>query len=245
MKVERNGPCPCGANKKYKHCYGKEGSSCTLFIRDQKMLKINEHEKREKEVLSFFKEIMAEAEVVNLKDPNGNDLISSRIQMLVVFSIVDVLASYWYEYSGQTGKTNERAQKWYDAFCAIERNKHYQNLWRDVSSSRLYIFRNALVHFFGLGEQNEEISILLGQNNLPEKTREMLHAELLAKNHKTIVVRPKDFFDMVAEGAIIMLSDWGNTIKEAQRSREREKEYIAGIERVWKKVKKEGAVRVD
>lgn len=215
-----------------------------MRLRDERIQMLKEHTDREKEVFHFFNQIIAETTIIYLKDANDKDQIPLRIQMIIIFSLIDVLGSYWYEYLGQSGKTNERAQAWYEAFCATDRNPHYQGLWRELTSTRLYAFRNALVHFFGFGEENEGLSIILAASNLSEKMRLGMEEDLLVRGHKTIVMRPNNFSDLIKEGAIIMLHEWGSTIQAAQSEPVREAEYIAGIERVWKKVRKEGATGI-
>lgn len=245
MKIGRNDPCPCKSGKKYKHCYETDGSACVLFAYDQRVKMLQEHQGREDEVFRFFKEVTEETTVINLTDEKGNDRMPARIQMITIFSLVDVMGSYWFEYLDQTGRTNERAQVWYDKFCATDKNKHHIDLWKDISSTRLYNFRNALVHFFGFGEASEGISIVLAPNNMQEEIRKKYEAGFLRAGHKTIVIRPRSFSDLIKEGAILMLKEWGSIITEAQTDRTREREYIEGIERVWNKVRKEGAVMVE
>lgn len=200
------------------------------------------HIAREKEVVSFFIGVIEEVNQVFLNETDGSNRIPLRVQTVAAFSAIDVLASYWFAFLNKTGRTNKRAEAWYDEFCAKEENKHYLGLWRKVSSERLYKFRNALVHFFGMGEIDPgEIYIALAANDLSDESKEKMERAFLAKGHKTIMFRPKDFFDMIREGAIMMMEQWASIIAEAQTDKAKEQEYIEGIERVWQKIMKEGA----
>ncbi len=202
---------------------------------------IEEHSMREKEVFAFFQAVMDESHQVFLNENNGVNRIPLRIQMIIAFSTIDVLASYWFEYLGQTGKTNERAQVWYERFCRTEENEYLKGLLTEVTSERLYKFRNALVHFFGLGEDTKDIFIALAANDLSNEDREKMEAAFIKKRNKTILIRPKDFYDLVREGALLMLGLWENVIKEAQVNPQKEKEYLDGISRVYSKIMNEGA----
>lgn len=205
---------------------------------------LEKHKKRDDAIFRFFKEASEETHCVIAKDSKGNDLISARVQMIIAFSLVDVLASYWYEYRSCFGKTNERAKFWYSTYCVTDKNKYYKELWKELSCDKLYKFRNSLVHFFGLGEQCGDLYISLCQNNLPEKIRQKWQKDFLEKGQKTFIIRPREFSNMVKEGAILMLSEWKDVIKGAQTDRKKEQEHIEGINRIWEKIKKEGAVKV-
>jgi hypothetical protein len=203
---------------------------------------IAQHNERENEVVEFLMNVMGEVNQIFLNEPNGYNKISLRIQMIIAFSAIDVMAHYWFAFLNKTGKTNERAQMWYEEFCAKDENKYWVGLYRDVTSKRLYDFRNALVHFFGMGEViGDEIYIALVASDLTAENKEKMEHIFLEKGHKTIMIYPKDFFDLVREGARIMIRHWLKMIAEAQTDKEKEKEYIDGIERVWSKTRKEGA----
>ncbi|MEA3464001.1 MAG: hypothetical protein U9R14_02930 [Patescibacteria group bacterium] len=209
------------------------------------LILLKEHKKRDDAVFRFFKEISEETHCVVAKDSNGNDLISARVQMIIAFSLIDVLANYWYEYRDCSGQTNERAKSWYSTYCATDKNEYYKELWQELSCNNLYKLRNSLIHFFGLGERCEDTYICLCQNNLPEDKRQKWQKDFLAKGRKTFIIRPRDFSNMVREGAILMLKEWTGIVRNAQTDEKTKQEHIEGINRIWKKINKEGAVRVD
>lgn len=168
--------------------------------------------------------------------------------MIVAFSVIDVLGSYWYEYLNRTGKTNERAMAWYDTFCASDENPEYKDLIREVSSERLYKTRNSIVHFFGLGRlevdgngKPQEIAISIAANDLTDKQKNQMEAAFAARSHKVLLLRPVDFLNLVREGSILMLSKWKDIIFAAQKDPTKEKEHIEGILRIWTKINLEGA----
>ncbi|MFA6593891.1 MAG: SEC-C domain-containing protein [Candidatus Buchananbacteria bacterium] len=244
MKVGRNDQCPCGSGRKYKHCYQDHDSGCLQKLKDDRIKMLAEHNDREKKVFRFFNEVIEETNIILLKSEDGHDKIQSRIQMIIIFSLVDMLGGYWYTFLGQNGKTLERPKNWYNKYCATEENIHYKDFWTELNVERLYVFRNSLVHFFGLGEKYDNIYISLASNNLPDKTHKNWQEEFSKKGDKTIIIRPEDFYNLIKEGGVLMLKEWGNMIKQAQTNRDKECYYINGIERVWDKIRKEGAVRI-
>lgn len=205
---------------------------------------LEKHKKRDDAVFRFFKEVSEETHCVIAKDSKGNDLISARVQMIIAFSLIDVLANYWYEYRDCSGKTNERAKFWYSTYCATDKNEYYKELWKELSCDNLYKFRNSLVHFFGSGEQCGDPYIFLCQNNLPEEKRQKWQRDFLAKGQKTFIICPRNFSNMIKECAILMLNEWKGAIQNAQTDRKKEQEHIDGINRIWEKINKEGAIRV-
>lgn len=237
----RNDKCPCGSGQKYKRCYGNGDLNCSLYMRDNRKEYISQHTAREKEVVDFLMSVIAECDTVFFKNEKEITPIPQRIQMIVIFSLIDVLGSYWFSYLNDTGTTNERPRVWYEEFCINTENQYYKGLFTEVSSERLYKFRNALVHFFGLGEPTEDIFIALAANDLSDENKKNMEAEFARRKHKTIMLRPSDFFGLVREGTILMMFRWSKVIEEAQHNHEREKEHIDGVERVWKKIRNEGA----
>lgn len=239
--VERNDPCPCGSGKKYKRCFDMNDPNCLLYQRENRRAILKEHAEREKEVLEFLKQAVGESAGV-FPDRGSKDVISLRIQMIVAFSVIDMVGSYWFEYLGKTGRTSERSIAWYEQFCRSKDNEYCRGLWKELSTERLYVMRNSLVHFFGMGEMNEgDPGIALAANNLSDQEKETMELGFSRNKHKVMIVRPKDFFDLVREGAIVMLEGWGKIINEARIDPQKEVAHLEGIKRVWAKVRKEGA----
>ena len=244
--VRRNDPCPCGSGKKWKKCYGApDNSLCPIKLRENREKMIKEHHVREKSVFNFFNDVLRETNIIMLKTKEGNDQISARVQMIIIFSLVDMVASYWYEFDGKTGRTSERPKEWYTNFCANVKNEDFKDCWLDIDPERLYEFRNSLVHFFGLGKSENALAIVLAQNNLPEEERNKWQNFAVKSNKKIAIICPMHFYDLIRKGALLMLDEWRGLINNAQLDRFQEAKYIEGIRRVWEKIQNEGAVRVD
>lgn len=242
-KVGRNDPCVCGSDKKYKHCYLKGSKHC-------KRKRIEEHDEREKKVIRFLNDVVKEANVIALKN-RGNDVISSRIQMIVVFSVIDVYSNYWREYYEKNYQHEKRFRKWYDTFCRTEKNEFYKenkDRWEKISSQRIYQLRNSLVHFFGLSnaEADKEnlIHFSLTFNSQDMKQIEDWEKAFEEEASPTFTIRPIDFYKLVKAGAKIMLLEWVDLIKDSKKNPTTEKSHIEGIERIYNRYKKEGAVNI-
>lgn len=238
----RNSPCPCGSRKKFKRCYGLQDPACTQYMNENRREYIGQHDAREKEVVSFLMGVMEECNTVFFKNDKGITPIPQRIQTIVAFSLIDVLGSYLFGYLDRKGSPSERFKLWYDEFCINTNNPSYKGMFTEIDSERMYRFRNALVHFFGMGDINDEdIFIALAANDLADSDKEKMEKAFAQRGHKTIMLRPKDFFDLVREGVILMMNGWKDVIQSAQTDRQKEKEHIEGIERVWAKIQSEGA----
>ena len=160
---------------------------------------------------------------------------------------MDVMANYWYEYLGKsTNKPSEKTCLWYETFCMTDENRIYRkdNQWKLFNSSRMYKFRNSLVHFWGLSETTDGTYISLAPNDMPDSEKNKLIEAFKNRGSNTIIIKPSDFYTLVKEGGIVMLNSWVEAIRVAQKNQSKTEEYIKNIERVWAKFKREGAVKI-
>lgn len=209
-------------------------------------VRILSHEQREAEVFSFFNGVISETSAIYLKNDNNIDIIPLRIQMIIIFSLIDIFASYWYEYKGEVDGQKDRFISWYENFCRINKNKEYINkhIWSEISSNRMYNFRSSLVHFFGMSEKSEEIYLALVSNYLQKVEMEALELQI-NKTAKSIIIKPHEFYILVKNGATLMLESWIQNIRQANEgNNDKKTEHIDGIERIWEKIQKEGAVQI-
>ena len=210
---------------------------------------IIEHNKREKFVIDFLTEVANETNIIYLKGENGNDRIPLRIQMIINFSLLDVFANYWCEYRNNLENPHKRCCDWYDQFCKTDRNEEFarDRQWATLSSSQMYDFRNSIVHFFALPEEKGDLYISLMPNNTPDAESQSLYDLLdkLKKSGKNVfIIKPHNFHKLIKKGGIIMLEDWANNIKTSKIDKAKGDEHIAGMERLWNKVNREGAVKI-
>lgn len=207
---------------------------------------IIEHDKKEKYVVKFLTDIATETNIIYLKDEKGNDRISLRIQMIVIFSLIDVLASYWYEYQNKNGSPGERFRNWYDQYCKVDRNEEFckNKQWTELNSTRIYKFRSSIVHFFGLSEETDNLYIILSPNNWFDIEAQKLFDKMKQDGHNTIILKPHEFYDLIREGAKLMLKDWIDAINMSKLDEVKGYKHIEGIRRIWNKINTEGAEKI-
>lgn len=248
VKIGRNDDCPCGSvfngkRLKYKKCYGCPNSVCPLFLRDEKQKVVRDHEKRDKEVFAFFTDMAEEFKQVFMYDPIPK--IPTRIAFITLFSLIDTLANFWSEYTNNHGKPKERFNVWVDKFIFTNINQEYRQYEQlsYVDMNQLYEFRSSLVHFMGLASQSKykyRISLIENKN---EKFDDSVLARALASNN-ILILEPKKFFKVILEGAVNMFKEIGEGLGGADINSEKGQEYIQGIQRLHKKIKTDGAVKI-
>ncbi len=206
------------------------------------------HNQKEKAVFEFFDAATKDTQIVYLKNDDMSDCIPLRIQMIIAFSLLDVFSSYWCEYLGKTPGIRERFCTWYDRFCKTDTKEEYKGniQWAHLSSSRLYSFRCSLVHFLGMSDKAEGVYMALAPNDLPEEKYKVLQEKFMVKGKSSsnILIKPHSLHNLIKQGGKLMLEEWIETIKKSQGNKEIKDEYIKGIERVYKKVMKEGAAKI-
>ncbi len=110
--VERNKLCLCGSGLKYKKCYDLKLETCSLYQKDVYKALNAANDGKEKDVLTFFEEVGQEIKSVFAKDQNSREVVSIRVQAIAIFTLVDVLASYWFCYLDATEKQSVRFKSW-------------------------------------------------------------------------------------------------------------------------------------
>lgn len=205
-----------------------------------------EHSKKDKEVFDFFREVMNAVSSAFVTHNNGNSYVEPRAQTILLFSFVDVCASYWYEYSNITDTPKKRFIAWFESYCLNKRNKYYLGTdFAKVPASRFYDFRSSLVHFFGLAavdpNDSEEYSYMLVPNNAVKSKIQKLREGFRKRGRKVIIFSPVQLRRLVFQGALVMLDEWKQVINQAQMNEQKKWAHIEGIDRIYKKFYSEGA----
>lgn len=242
-KVGRNDLCPCESGLKYKNCYGKGLETCILFVNENNQTMLEKHAEKDKLVFRFFEDTLADMSSIFAKDENGLEVVASRVQLISIFTLIDVFASYWYEYHNQNGKPSERFCQWLSQFCFTEENEEYSDsIYVNITPERLYQFRSSLVHFFGLSRTDTDTFGIVPND---EEAKKIMESYIKQKKGSVMyMVDSKKLHSLVSEGAVLMLNGWSDVIKEAQQNEHMKMEHIRGIDRIYKKVMLEGAIRV-
>jgi hypothetical protein len=202
-----------------------------------------EHAKKDTEVFKFFDVMSKDIGSSFRTEPSGKyDVVAQRVQLVAVFTFVDVVASYWYEYLNKTGTQKERFLRWSEAFCFIADNPQFSGDVTLLNSKSLYTIRSSLVHFFGLGEG---VPIMIAPNRSTTAQMNAWRATLKTIGRVDIpLLSPKDIYNLFLEGAILMLSGWKTNVADAQTDEGKKWMHIEAIDRIHRKIMKEGAILV-
>jgi len=246
MTVGRNDPCPCGSDKKYKKCYGAGSSDCVLYKKDSLNKQMSEHDKKEKAVAKSILEFTNELSNLFYKTEKGMYPVASRMQLIGCFSIIDVLANYWFEYLGRLdGTASLRFNEYVNLFCFTERNTDYKDSKNlsNLTVDDFYKFRCGLVHFYGLSVKN-----LVIMPNTDDKFTEADIEEYKKKLRKAtgslICIQPLEIKNLIYKSAELMLLTMIENIKKSQTDESFKQKHIEGVNRIYEKMQKEGAILV-
>ena len=167
-----------------------------------------------------------------------------RLQMLVIFTLIDVFSNYWNVYldSPELG-TKVKFVQWHTTFCRVSENEEYKqsDLWKSFSVQRLYELRCSIAHFLGLSGIQDTSSFALMSSDMPDAELKKFKKEC---GRGVIMIRPVEFYSLVRSGGLLMLEKWASIIKDARNDRDKEDAYISGMKRIFDKIMEEGAKRV-
>ncbi|MES3005480.1 MAG: SEC-C domain-containing protein [Patescibacteria group bacterium] len=244
--TERNEKCPCGSGKKYKQCFLAVNSTCKDFIETKNLNFINDHPSRNKKVFQFFTQAIEDINTAFRKDDKNRDIVASRVQMVTIFTFIDIMASYWFEYLGKTGTQQERFLGWFSKYCLTTDNKEYKDNteMKKITAPRAYSFRNSMVHFFGLSGFEEDKYMLLATNDRPEIEVEELKKRLKKKSRAVVITKSEEWHRLITSGAMLMLEEMQNDIDKSQTDEATAYAHVHGIDRIFQKTQKEGAVKI-
>lgn len=205
-----------------------------------------EHQKKDDAVFKFFREAMEDVGSVFRTDEQQRIYASERAQTVVVFTFADVVANYWYEYLDKTGKPSERFLTWINRYCINEHNSSYCGTdFTKLSAERMYSFRSSMVHFLGISNPKEEkVAIGITSNRISDDEIQKWRAGFQQAGHTAIIFKPKQLYNLILDGAMLMLDDWKNIIDLSQTDEIKKWEHIEGIDRIYRKIRLEGAVLV-
>jgi len=242
----RNDLCPCGSNKKYKKCYGSGSPECLLYKKDLLNKKMSEHDKKEKVVTKSILEFTKELSNLFYKTEKGIYPVASRMQLIGCFSIIDVLANYWFEYLGrQDGTPALRFNEYVNLFCFTDRNtdhKDSKNL-SDLTVSDFYKFRCGLVHFYGLSVKNLVI-MPNTDDEFTETDREECKKKLKKATDNLICIQPLEIKNIIYKSTELMLLVMIENIEKSHTNESFKQKHTEGVNRIYEKMQKEGAILV-
>lgn len=206
----------------------------------------HDHQEKDNLVFKFFKESMEDIGSVFAMDDKECNYTSERVQLICVFTFVDVVASYWYEYLGRDGTQRERFLEWVQQYCLTEGNPEYAGTdFARLTSDNLYAFRCSMVHFFGIAGLKGDYKLTIATNRIADELIEKWKQGFREHGEHVLIVKPKKLHNLMLEGAIRMLDEWREIINEAQNDEVKKWEHIESIDRIYQKIQLEGALKVN
>ena len=204
------------------------------------------HQKKDDLVFRFFRESMEDIGSVFAMDDKKRNYTSERVQLICVFTFVDVIASYWFEYLGRNGTQRERFLGWVQRYCLTEGNPEYAGTdFAHLTPENLYAFRSSMVHFFGIAGLEGDYKLTIATNRIADDLIEKWKRGFRERGEQVLIVKPKKLHNLMLEGAIKMLDEWRAIIDEAQNNEARKWEHMESIDRIYQKIQFEGALKVN
>ena len=244
-KIGVNDDCPCGSNRKYKKCYLANSEHCALFLKEKYIRMNEENEKMTQEVTESLLRTTQDLNQLFYKTPEDIEIIPSLMQMIGIFTVVDVLGSYWYEYLGRTGKQSERFDDFINNFCFTDKNQEFvqRKYLGTVTAEELRDLRNSIVHFYGLGASHH-FSIISNFSKTATEAQTDAAVKSFTKIRPDMVfIQPFELKRIVIEGAAVMLerfqADGGAAVTDIDKLA-----HIENVRRIHRKLKEEGAAIV-
>ncbi len=170
----------------------------------------------------------------------GSTSLTTRTQLALSFTLVDVLSTYWLTYIGEQYVPQRASfKRWIDGYCLTTSNNVYDSskLLKEVTSSDLYRLRNSIVHFYGLPREND---IMIAPKAWTTDKTETFIKDMRDKTGiQQFCIESVIFFDMVRAGGALLLNEMKDNMRHDPNS------HIEGIKRLHAETSSRGAVKID
>ncbi len=224
---------------------GELGESMAYKMDERKQQLGREHQKKDNAVFKFFKEATDDISSVFAVDAEKRNYTSERVQLVCVFTFIDVVASYWYEYLGKIGTQRDRFVEWVEQYCLTEKNQEYAGTdFVQLTAANFYAFRSSMVHFFGIAGLEGDYMLSIATNRISDDLIEQWRKGFRERGNHVLIFKPKKLHNLVLEGAVMMLDEWRKIIDESQSDETKKWQHIEGIDRIYQKIQLEGAAKV-
>lgn len=178
--------------------------------------------------------------VFNFRNQEEQDIISANVQLILIFTFIDILGNYYNAYLGEKGSSHtKKFNDFVEKFCLVNENiyfrdrKHMQN----ITSESLRNLRNGLVHFYGIGIQK---NIIIASNTISDNNIiDIVNKNSLDKN--PIIIVPDELQKIIHEGSQLFMKKFN--INE-QHTPEEKLEKMDAVDRILKKIAEEGGVLI-
>lgn len=240
-----NDKCPCGSGKKYKKCFLLNSKTCSLYLNEKEAKFSKDFDEILGDVLKRLKTSLSDLDHLFYKTKEDDEIISSMMQLVGVFTVIDVLGNSWYEYLGKTGKPSERFDEYINKFCFTNKNKEFtkRKYLQSAKTENVRHLRDNIIHFYGLGGLG--FAILSNPSRLnPEKDIDAL-VNAFKKIPKNLeFIQPLEFKKIIIEGAMNMFESLQSDLAKTNSDEEKLK-AINGVKRIQLKFNKEGVMNVN
>lgn len=198
---------------------------------DDKKLELGKaHQEKDDAVFKFFKESLEDIGSVFAMDAERRNYTSERVQLVCVFTLVDIVASYWYAYLGKIGRPRDRFVEWIELYCLTEKNQEYVGTdFAHLTVANFYAFRNSMVHFFGIAGLEGNYKLSIASNRIADDLIEHWRKGFRERGSQVLIVKPKKLYDLVLGGAVMMLGEWKKIINESQSDEVKKWQHMDGI----------------
>lgn len=199
------------------------------------------YDKKIKIVMDFLMKASDEiSDIFRFKNQNKKDVISAPVQLILIFTFIDIVANYHLAYLGtdDPGPT-KKFLDFVEKFCFTNKNIYFKERkhLKNVNASDLKNLRNGLVHFYGIGTQK---NIIIASNDLgDDEILKVVNNNSLDK--EPIVVIPMELY-LIVQGATELFFENFNITEEHTAQEKILKMYA--LDRIIKKIEKEGAVHI-
>lgn len=244
-KIEMNHPCPCGSEKKYKNCYVSKSEECAQYVQEHGKEISEKYTKIANNVTESLVKTSQDLNTLFYKTPEDKEVIPSLMQMIGVFTVIDVFGSYWFEYLGKHGTHSERFDEFINKFCFTSDNSEFveRKYLGKITAENLRSLRNSIVHFYGLGK-NHGFCIIAN----PSKTAQVEKIDLAVRGFKKykndlIFIQPIELKKIIIEGGVQMVKHFHMEGASAKSTKE-VMSYFHSLGRIYSKLEEEGAMNV-
>lgn len=200
-----------------------------------------EHELKENYVIDFMLNAILELNQGYAKNDKGQEFLPDRAKLVLDFTIMDVLASFWEKYNSKTYSNSSHKGSfcdWANQFCLVRKNKGYSsiNMLQKLNDENLYDLRCSIVHAYCLPQKRDDTHIGILPNDCSDKLINSFAKGLSEKSDEDDIILKPDYINtMIIKGAKLMIKEMTHQIDSNPDF------HIEGINRIYEELQRRGA----
>lgn len=177
-------------------------------------------------------------DVFRFRNEKGEEIISPNVQLILVFTFIDILGNYYQSYLGveNIGHT-KKFKEFVDKFCFTDENSSFKDrkYMRDINSDDLKNLRNGLVHFYGIGTQKN--IIIASNDSTNDAISDAINNHSIDKN--PIVIVPSELQDIARDAGQLFTKNFNI---DYHTTNEEKIEKMSALDRILEKINREGTI---